>query len=335
MQTTFSLKDTELESRLGQMTDQTRKDEIKDQSVDYTTRQSVNLIGVREDRVSESTPKVDDIEDFPFSYSYIRIDHHDFEIEESLDQNVRLGGTYNYNFIQKPVEPFKKNDSLFTGKYWQLLKDINFNYLPTNFSVSSNIIRQYNEQKFRELNLLEGNIGLPTLYQRNFLFDWQYTVNYNFSKSFRFNFTSSNNMIVNNYLDADGVPDNSVGIWDGFWDVGDPNLHFQSLQLNYDLPFSKIPFMKFIRATYSYTGDYQWQKGSDLFRDIPILLSDGTVDRFNLGNSIFRICPKSQRLKSNEGQVGRAQNNLKIVETRIMAGVSNCHQDRKKLNMIY
>ncbi|NNM23666.1 MAG: cell surface protein SprA, partial [Flavobacteriaceae bacterium] len=278
-------QDIELQQRLDNAEDQEEKDRIKNQSVNYTKRQSVNFIGVRKERTGEAKPMPYDIENFTFSYSYNQIDHTDFEIEESLDQNVRVGGTYNYSFIQKPYEPFKKNDSLFNGKYWQFLKDLNFNYLPTNIAVSSNIVRQYNEQKFRELNLLEGNIGIPTLFQRNFLFDWQYTINYNLTKSLRFNFNAANNRIVNNYI-SDGIVDNSVGIWDGFWDVGEPNQHFQSLQVNYDLPTAKFPFLKWIRATYSYQGDYQWQDGSDLFNNVQIPQLDGTVETFNLGNQI-------------------------------------------------
>jgi len=279
-------QDIELDTRLDNATTSEERDRVKEQSVDYTKRQSLNLIGVRKERTGDAKPRIYDIENFTFSASYNQEDHHDFEVEDALDQNVRLGGTYNYNFTPKTYEPFKKNDSIFTGKYWQFLKDLNLNYLPTNISVSSNIVRQYNEQKFRELNLLEGNIGLPVLYQRNFLYDWQYAINYNLTKSLRFNFTSSNNMVVRNYLDENGIPDNTTNIWSGFFNVGDPNQHFQSLQLNYDLPFSKIPFLKFIRATYSYTGDFQWQKSSEQFSNFPITLSDGTSQVFNLGNSV-------------------------------------------------
>ena len=279
-------QDIELDNRIDNTDDADEKDRIKKQAIDYTKRQSINFIGVRKDRTSDKKPMPYDIENFTFSYSYNQVDHHDFEVEESLDQNVRLGGTYSYNFVQKPYEPFKKNDSLFTGKYWQFLKDLNFNYLPSNISMSSNIVRQYNEQKFRELNLLPGNIGLPVLYQRNFLFDWQYTINYNLTRSLRFNFNAANNRIITNYIDDEGVADNSIGIWDGFFDVGDPNQHFQSLQVNYDLPFDKFPFLTWIRATYSYQGDFQWQDGSDLFNEIPITLSDGTTEVFDLGNSI-------------------------------------------------
>jgi cell surface protein SprA len=291
------LQDVELETSLDNAEDSQTRDEILTRSVDYTRRQSVNFIGVRKERTGDAKPKIYDVENFTFSYSYNQIDHRDFEIEEALDQNVRLGGTYNYNFTPKSIEPFKKNDSLFTGKYWQLLKDFNFNYLPTNVTVSSNIIRQYNEQKFRELDLLEGNIGLPTLYQRNFLFDWQYAINHNLTKSLRFNFSSSNNMLVKNYLGENGIPDQTVGIWSGFFDVGTPNSHFQSLQLNYDIPFNKVPFLKFIRATYSYTGDFQWQRISDQFSSLPITLSDGTEGIYNLGNTIQNS--STHRINSN------------------------------------
>lgn len=280
-------QDIELDARLDNTEDQAERDRIKEQAVTYTKRQSVNLIGVRKERTDETKkPQFYDIENFTGSFSYNQTDHHDFEIEDAVEQNVRVGATYNHNFTAKPVEPFKKNDSLFRGKYWQFLKDFNFNYLPTNISVSSNITRQYNEQKFREIELLQDNISLPRLYQRNFLYDWQYTINHNLTNSLRFNFTSTNNMVVNNYLEDGGLINNDIGIWDGFFDVGVPDSHFQSLQVNYDLPFSKFPFLSFIRATYSYTGDFQWQNESNQFKNLSIELSDGTVNTYNLGNTI-------------------------------------------------
>jgi cell surface protein SprA len=279
-------QDIELESRLDNTASAEERDRILEQSIDYTKRQSVNLIGVRKERSGDGAPNVYDIENFTFSGSYNQLDHHDFEVEEAFEQVVRAGATYNYNFNAKTIEPFKKNDSLFTSKYLQFLKDINLNYLPSNINVGSNITRKYNEQKFREINLVEGNLPAPKLYQRNYLFDWNYGVNWNLTKSLRFNFTATNNRIVNNYIDEDGVVDNSIGVWDGFFDIGDPNLHQQQLELNYELPFDKLAFLKFIRATYSYTGNFQWQGGSDLFNDIDIALSDGTTNTYNLGNSV-------------------------------------------------
>lgn len=279
-------QDIELKSRLDNAVDSEDRKRIKEQAVDYTRRQSVNFIGVRKERTGEGKPQVYDIENFTGSFSYNQVDSHNFEVEEALEQTVAVGATYNYSFNSKPYEPFKKNDSIFRGRYWQFMKDLNINYLPTNLSVTSNIARQYNEQKFRDVDLLQGNIGLPTLYQRNYLFDWQYTLNYNLTNSLRFNFNSANYRIVNNYLDSEGFVDNSIGVWDDFFDVGIPNQHTQSLQVNYDLPFSKFPFLRFMRATYSYTGDFQWQKSSDQYSNLTVQMSDGRTETYNLGNSV-------------------------------------------------
>jgi len=165
-----------------------------------------------------------------------------------------------------------------SSEYFALFRDFNFNPLPTNITLNSNIFRQYNEQKFREITLNENDIGIPTLYQRNFMFEWDYRVNYNLTRSLQFSFNATNSRLVRNYIDENNMSDDSIGIWDDFLDIGEPDQHFQTLQLNYELPFSKIPVLRFIKATYSYTGDFQWQRGSEIFKTL-----DGIPD---LGNTV-------------------------------------------------
>ncbi len=270
--------DIELQDRLDRETDPARKEQIRKQSVDYTKRQSFNVIGLRKERTGESKPMPYDVENFSFSSTYNQTDHHDFEIESSINQNVRVGGTYDFSFQPLTIEPLKKVKLFNKSRYFDLFKDFNLNLLPSNISASSNINRQYNEQTFRDITLTPGSIGLEPLYQRNFLFDWQYGITYNLTKSLNFTFTSSNNRIVKNFIDENNVVDNTVGIWTGFLDVGDANTHNQKLQLNYEIPFNKIPVLKFLRTSYSYTSDFQWQKGSETFNSI-----EGVPD---LGNTI-------------------------------------------------
>ncbi|AEE19555.1 cell surface protein SprA [Dokdonia sp. 4H-3-7-5] len=269
-------EDVELDTSLDNAASQEERDNIEDYSVDYTKRQSFSAIGVRKERMdTERKPMPYDIENLTFSYSYNQTDHKDFEIEESRDQNVRLGGTYNYSFNSKPLEPFAKNDSLFTGKYYKFLKDLNFNYLPSNIAIQSNVVRQFNQQKFRDVFANEGDIAVPRLFQRNYLFDWGYSVDFPITKSLRLNYNVNHNRIVRNYLDNDGTPAflddagqevDGYGIYNGFFDIGTPDTHFGVLQLNYDLPFDKIPFTEWITATYAYTANYRWQRGSQQFQ---------------------------------------------------------------------
>ncbi|GAA4273954.1 cell surface protein SprA [Aquimarina gracilis] len=279
-------QDLELQDLLDAAPNAEERERRERQSTDYTKRQSFNVIGLRKERTGDAKPMPYDVENFTFSGTYNQTDHRDFEIEKSLDQTVRLGGTYDFTFQPKEVEPFKKVKLLGKSKYFDLLKDFNFNLLPTSISVNSNINRQYNEQVFRDItlaNLGTDNIELPTLYQRNFLFDWQFGINYNLTKSLNFNFTSANNRIVKNFIDENNVVDNTIDIWSGFFDIGDPNAHNQQLQVNYEIPFKKVPLFKFMRATYSYNADFQWVKGSEALKtleDIPDL--GNTVQNANV-----------------------------------------------------
>ena len=278
-------KDVTLQSRIDAAETSQERTAIKEQSESYTKRTSVNFIGVKKSRTNEEKkPRFYDVENMTFNYSFNQTEHRDYEIEDALDQSARVGANYNYNFSPVRIEPFKKNDSLFRSKYLKLFKDFNFNLLPTSISLNADFLRQFNKQKFREIDLGGGNIGLEELFRRNYTFDFQYTINYNITDALSFNFTASNNNIVRNYFIDDqlnGRQDPNLDVWDSFFDVGDPNMQYQRLGLNYEIPLNKIPTFSFINATYTYSGEFQWQKGSDLFGNIEL-----NGQTYDLGNSI-------------------------------------------------
>lgn len=265
--------DLKLDDRVDAATTQQEAETIREQAEDYTKRTSINLIGVRKNRGEEAEANFFDVENFTFNYSYNETDHRDFEVAQLRDQQVNAGFVYNHNFKPATIEPFAKKDSLFTGKYWQWLKDLNINLLPASVSVNANYNRAFNQQRFRDV--LEPGVEaleLPLLQQRNYLFNWQYALNYSLTKSLRVNLTASNNNIVRNYFNLDGDPDSGINqaldLWDGFFDVGEPNRHSQQMQVNYELPFSKIPFLDFINAQYTYTSNFDWQRGGDALREV-------------------------------------------------------------------
>ncbi len=265
--------DLKLDDRIAAADTPAEAETIKKQAEDYTKRTSINLIGVRKDRSEEADANFYDVENFTFNYSYNETDHRDFEVANLRDQNITTGFVYNHNFKPATVAPFAKKDSLFTGKYWQWLKELNLNLLPTSISVNSNFNRAFNQQRFRDV--LEPGVealDLPLLQQRNYLFSWQYALNYSLTKSLRVNLTASNNNIVRNYFNEAGNPDSGINqdldIWDGFFDFGEPNRHSQALQLNYELPFSKIPTLDFINAQFTYTSNFDWQRGGDAIREV-------------------------------------------------------------------
>jgi cell surface protein SprA len=273
-------EDIKLKQLLDNTSDVAERDIIKNRAVDYTKRRSVNFIGVRKERAPEQKQRVYDAENFTLSQSYNEVEHHDFEIEQFTNQESNTAVDYAFSFKPKPIEPFKK--AAFTKKsaYWKALSDFNFNYLPTNINFNTNIIRQFNRQQYRQIDV-EG-IGLDPMYRRNYAFNYQYGFNFNLTKNLKLNYTASSSNIVKNYMNADNVPIDDLTIWDSYLNVGEANQHMQQLVLNYEIPLDKIPVLSFIKANYSYTGDYSWQRASDALSKYTA--SNGTT--YDLGNTV-------------------------------------------------
>ena len=273
-------QDIKLKQLLEVTTNQEEKDAFRNRAIDYTKRKSINFIGVRKDRAPEQKQRIYDPENLTLSYSYNTVDQHNFEIEKLEDKQVRTSVDYAFTFQPKPVEPFKKSKFLKKSNYWKMLSDFNFNYLPSNINFSSSIVRQYNRQLFRQIDV--QGIGLDPLYKRNNMFNYNYGFNYNLTKTLRVNYTATTANIVRNYLDSNNNPIDDFTIWDDYWNIGTPNQHSQQLTANYELPINKIPALAFIKSDYTYTGDYSWQRASLALQNF----DDGAGNTYNLGNTI-------------------------------------------------
>ncbi|WP_082084332.1 cell surface protein SprA [Flavobacterium sp. 316] len=273
-------QDIELNQLLDVTTDAEQRSNLENRAIDYTKRTSINFIGVRKERGEGQKQHFYDVENLTLSYSFNETEHHDYEIENLVDQQNRTTVDYAYSFKPLTIEPFKNSKKLDKSGYYKMLKDFNFNFLPSNISFSSNIIRQFNRQQFRLVDV-EG-IGLDPLYRRNYFFNYQYGFNYNLTKSLRLNYTAASNNIVRTYLDEENKPIDGLDIWDDYWDIGQSNQHNQQIVLNYDLPINKIPALAFVKSNYTYTGDFNWQRSSDAFSSI---VADNGI-RYNLGNTI-------------------------------------------------
>ena len=60
------------------------------------------------------------------------------------------------------MELSKKNDSIFNNKYLKLKILITY-YI--SVSINTDYIRQFNKQKFREIDLTQDNIGIQELFE--------------------------------------------------------------------------------------------------------------------------------------------------------------------------
>ncbi|MEI6864519.1 cell surface protein SprA [Flavicella sp.] len=280
-----------------------------DYARDYTKRTSISFINVRKERVGElkKVPMPYDIENFSVSYSFNEENHSDYNVQKDLVQNVNSSINYAYNIPEKRIEPFK-NSKFLDNKYFKIIKDINFNLLPTTIGVNSNITRSYSEQVSR--NLVSGG-ALPTLKQRDFLFAWDYNIGYNFSKNLKFNFSAANNNIYDSFENSDDPDDEDINIFSDFFNFGRADSYNQKLDANYKIPIDKLPYLSFISADYSYTADFNWQAGSQSFiyemgNSIQNANTHTLSSNFNMINFYKEIglkrlfTPKSKRTKKKK-----------------------------------
>ena len=97
----------------------------------------------------------------------------------------------------------------------------------------------------------------PELIQRRFLFNWDYTIGFDLTKSLQLNFNATNN----NIYDSFGRED-ELEVYDKFFTIGRPDNYHQKLNATYKIPLNKLPYLSFITADYGYTADFDWKAGS-------------------------------------------------------------------------
>lgn len=232
---------------------------LRNQAQDYTKRMSVSVINMRKNYNPKSTKKQHfyDVENLFVSYAYNQVYHRDYNIEKFSDKNVRASLGYTYSFKPIQWEPFKNLKTLDT-KYGKFIKEINFNPIPNNIAVNSNIFRTYNEQLSR--SLIEGLPALPILRQRNFMFDWDYNIGLKPTKSIRLDFRALNNHVYDEFNQKE-----DFSIYNNFFDPGNPVHYHQTLDGSYQIPIDKIPLFNFVKSNYSYKADFDWQGASPSF----------------------------------------------------------------------
>jgi len=327
-------RDIKLQDRLDTADRESQRDSIREQAISVSKLKSINLIGVRKQRGAESKEDFFDVENFDFSYAYNEEKRNDFEIEDYAFKNVRLGAGYNYSFKPLSVKPLGKVKAISSKQYLRWLSELNFNLMPSSVTLGANINRTFQSQRFRQVYLegLENSnqIALPDLQQRNYLFDWLFTVNHNLTNSLRLDFSASSRNIVRNYLeDSPGGTtrvNKELDIWDGLWDMGQMDRFDQSIGATYQLPFRLIPMLSFLNGTYSYTGNFNWQRGATSLANVVdennnVLGVVHTLQNANTiqwnGSANMRTLYSALGLRKKTGNAAKKKPGVKITNTLV------------------
>ncbi len=278
-------QDILLDDRLAIAQTQQERDSILDVARDKKSYKSIALVGVKKNysKQKSSTPgkqqkkRMYDIENFTFNFTYSESNHTNFEVAEKKDQTVNFGILYNYNFENKKVfEPFKNTRQKWLRKPGaRFIKDFNFNPWPSSITFKTDIDRRFNNFRLRQLE--DYGLDFPPMQSRDYKFNLGYTIQYNPFKSVNISFNTTNYRTIKNFILPGGQVDYNAGIWDGFFDIGQPFTLQQNINLVYKLPLDKFPVLNFINMNYTYNGSFQWQRKPEIMANI---------NGYDLGNTI-------------------------------------------------
>lgn len=237
-----------------------QKDSIREQAIDQTTIQTVNFTNVHKNNTTNKKLKPWSIENVNVSYSYSRSEHHSpLAVEDELIVH-KATFAYTYNRTAKFIEPFRrkiKSRSAWLG----LVRDFNFNPVPTVMGFQANVNRQFGA--YRSRNIGGPKDILPETYNKFFTFDRMYTLRWDFTRSLSLDFTATNKA----WVDEDsGRLDKAQRkkMWDRFWRGGRTILYTQNANVTYTLPTSKLPLLDWTTVRLGYSASYTWTGASQL-----------------------------------------------------------------------
>jgi cell surface protein SprA len=269
--------DVKLNQSLDDVGSRAEKDSITERVQDYTKIKSINLTGVKKIRAPNKKPRVYDIENISLNYAYTERFHRDFNTEFDVNKTYKGGISYKYSSKPKPVKPFNRMEALQKKKYLRLVRDFNFNYLPKQISVITDLNRLYQTRKLR--NNTEYSLEIPQTENKSFYFNRTYNYKQDITQNLNFDFTATNNARIDEpdfVLTDQNRSRYKDSIWNNLQNFGRNTGYNHNLNLKYKVPFDKMPITNWISSNINYTGNYSWVAGP-LARDSGIDSTLGDV----------------------------------------------------------
>lgn len=241
-----------------------RRDELTSIVRTYNKQTTYAFNNIKKNRVNAKKPqRFYDVENLSLSMMYNSNFYRDIYTTYNKRKDLRASLNYNYTFKNKYYEPFKDwrmvHDTAQSARYLQWVKEVNINPLPSRLSFRTDLVRTYTEQQYRDINsyLIEGAtpVQFNPIFSNNFLFNWQYNVGFDLTRSLRVDFNSSTRTLSDAlYTQADDQM-----IFKNLLNVGRPINYSQQLQVNWKTPLRLLPYFEWADVELGYTANYDWQ----------------------------------------------------------------------------
>ncbi|GAA4302533.1 cell surface protein SprA [Compostibacter hankyongensis] len=254
--------DIKLKDKLRLARSQHARDSIREQAQDFVAIKSFNITNMRKlPGAGKKNSHLWDIENFDLSYSFTQTMEHNPLIERDMLTNHRLGIGYNYAGQSRFITPFR---NLLGGKskYLDLIRDFNFNYVPSIISLRGEINRQFGATRVR--NIGGGPYKIPETYDKYFTFDRYYTLKWDLTRSLTLDFTALNNSRIDEPYGRLNTPSKRDTVFNNLLNLGRTTMYHHTANLTYTLPLKKFPLLDWTNVRFGYATDYSWTAASRL-----------------------------------------------------------------------
>ncbi len=271
--------DIPLEVALDNAANRHLRDSIKRNAEDYVMRKSLNFTNVGIES-KDGKSHFFDWSNLSLTYYCNKSFARNVNLERDLEKNYRGLISYIYNGMPPIVEPFKKSKSkTLNSKYLRLIKDFNFYYMPSMFSITSDITRNYREVKSK--NLDNPNLLIEPTYDKDFMWTRDYAFKFNLTRNLVVDFHATTQAridepegIVDRQRDPERYQQWKDTVWNNILDGGRPVNYNHDFSVQYTVPVNKLPFLDWTSLQLGYSTRYDWQAAAV------------TADSTNLGNVI-------------------------------------------------
>lgn len=258
-------QDLPFEQVLATFENQDEREDYFNKVVDLSNRRSFNFSNVRKRRMNaERIPLPWAIENFSFTYAYNEVTRSNINTASYEFRNYRGAANYTYQPEPLNLEPFK-NIGFLDSQWLQLIQKINFNPIPTSISVNANLSRTFMKTQLRNAAL--GIEGIDPNFEKSFLMDRNYAVNWDLANRLTLDYTANVSAIIdepegdiNSEIKRDSVLNNLKNF-------GRVKNYTHQIRSTYTLPFDKLPATAWLSSDVTYNATFNWRAGAIGQRD--------------------------------------------------------------------
>ncbi len=272
-----------------------QKDSIRKTAVDFTSIKTVNFTNVRKLKTNTKKPKIYDVSNVDVSYSYIKTSSYNPLIEYNDVTRHRAALGYNFAPTPKYITPLKGLFKKTKTKWFDVLKDFNFNYIPSQLSFRADLQRQFGVIKPRSLG--GDKYQTPETYDKYFVLQRDYILRWNFTRSLLLDYVATNNSRVDEPFGRIDTKAKKDSLMNNLFRGGRNTLFNQTASFSYTLPLLKIPALDFITANVKYQASYRWIGASRLAVNLGNFLENGQQKEGTVQMDFNRLYQKSKFLR--------------------------------------